>query len=137
MLVALLGAVAFTMSCGVDSRTADCGDHSPIPAAAIPEPATFTLVSTSQVEPEGCGDDWGRTAVLSAQAEEPLAAFADALLAEGHSEVECNTKRERCFDVGDYFVAATQPGRGLPPYFPKPEGAGPQVLLSIGERFEP
>ena len=138
MPVLLRTAAALAASCGVvPPRTADCGDHAPIPAEAIPEPRSFSLVSTSEVEPVGCGDDWGRTAVLSAEAREPLAAFADALLAEGHSEVECNTKAERCFDVGAYFVAATEPRPDAPPYFPSPVGSRPQVLLSIGEAFQP
>ena len=133
----LLCAATFAASCGLVPRTADCGDHSPIPAQAVPEPSTFSIASTSQVEPEGCGDDWGRTAVLSAEAQEPLDAFADALLAQGHREVECNTKAERCFETADYFIAATEPGPDTPPYFPRPVGAGPQVLLSIGEAFQP
>ena len=135
--VLLLCVAAFAASCGVVTRTADCGDHSPIPAQAVPEPPSFSLVSTSEVEPEGCGDDWGRTAVLAAETHEPLAAFANALLAQGHSEVECNTKTERCFEADGYFIAATEPGPESPPYFPRPVGAGPQVLLSIGEASQP
>ena len=136
--VALIAAAcASVAACGNHPGTADCGDPERIPVGAIPQPARFAVVSTSEVEPDACGQEWGRVAVLSTRQAEPLAAFADALLADGHRELECNTKRERCFEVGYYFVAATEPDHELPPYFPQPVGEAPQVLLSIGDAVQP
>ena len=128
-------SLALVTSCdsrGAASPAEKCGDRS-IASSAAPSLEPFKLRVNRLVAPEGCGADFKRHLIYVPTRNDGdlLTNFTRVIEDDGWRATECVTSRERCFEKGGWFVAATLPATPNVDGYPQPVGSGPQVLAVL------
>lgn len=104
-------------------------------ASAVPVPAGFEVLSNVSVEPEGCGADYKRYAVMAARGSGEAATerYGNALVRDGWRPTACVTTRERCFRTDGWFAALipATPDDTKPSGYPQTDDPRARTLVVV------